>query len=463
MTDLTLLQLNIEYGGTGVDFDKVVQVVRESGATVAAVQEGCGNMPRLSEALGWPYVDNRSQVVSQLPLLDPPGAAHGVVLVELEPRRVIAIVNVHPPSRRYGPFRVSKGRGLIAHERRIRLAALQPSLDAARQLMAGDVPVVLLGDFNAPSHRDWTEATVGTRPHLTRAVRWPTSIATEEAGLVDAYRAVHPDAVTHPGLTWPAARPHVEGYNPEADGHAADRIDLMFVSPDVVVDDVQIVGEPESPFTQIGFSPWPTDHRGLLARLTVSPNPAPPLVSVARRVVSLGDAIDVRVTCSDLGSVVVVARGGDVDAVVLELATPDEGPWQLRTEALGPGRFDVVALSVDAAECARTPVWVAGADQRPSVTTGRTDLAVGEPIEVRWSWTPGNRADWIAVFPRGAAPGTDRHVMQLTTNATVDGSGTFSKLTHPRRWPLPPGDYTVHLLMDDLPVSLASCDFAILP
>ena len=98
---------------------------------------------------------------------------------------------------------------------------------------------MLLGDFNAPSHRDWTDATVGMRPHVTQPFDWPTSVATEQIGLVDAYRSVYPDPVTHPGLTWPADRPFVDGYNPAADGHPEDRIDLMYVSPDIAVSEIQ--------------------------------------------------------------------------------------------------------------------------------------------------------------------------------------------------------------------------------
>jgi len=35
-------------------------------------------------------------------------------------------------------------------------------------------------------------------------VDWPTSVETEAVGLVDVYRALHPDPVKHPGITWPA-------------------------------------------------------------------------------------------------------------------------------------------------------------------------------------------------------------------------------------------------------------------
>ena len=201
MAELHLLQLNIEYGGTGVDFDAVVKVIRSSGAPIAALQEGCGNVPRIASALGWPYYDVRTQLVSTLPLLDPPAtggaASDGVVFVEVEPGRVVALVNVHPPSRGFGPFRVQREpeRRVMRRERRVRLAALQPSLDAARSLMEAGIPVVLLGDFNAPSHRDWTDDTVGMRSHMTAAFAWPTSVASEDVGLVDAYRAVYPDPV----------------------------------------------------------------------------------------------------------------------------------------------------------------------------------------------------------------------------------------------------------------------------
>jgi hypothetical protein len=78
---------------------------------------------------------------------------------------------------------------------------------------------------------------------------------------------------------------------------------------------------------------------------------------------------------------------------------------------------------------------------------------------VRWQWAPGNRADWVAVYPRGADPASAKPALSSPTGAKVDGSTRFGAESHPRRWPLKPGEYTVHLLMDDLRVSLASADF----
>ena len=39
------------------------------------------------------------------------------------------------------------------------------------------VPVVVLGDFNSPSHLDWTQAMVGKRKQITAAIAWPVTPA----------------------------------------------------------------------------------------------------------------------------------------------------------------------------------------------------------------------------------------------------------------------------------------------
>jgi hypothetical protein len=292
-------------------------------------------------------------------------------------------------------------------------------------------------------------------------VLWPTSVATENAGLVDAYRAVYPDPVSHPGLTWPAARPYVEGYNPAADGQAADRIDFMHVSPDVTVESIQIVGEAQSPFSEVSVTPWPTDHRGLLASLQLTAAAPPPVVSVSRRLVAVGDAVTVRGLADGLAALVVAPRGGGADSALIESAR-DQRVWQLDSSALGVGVFDVVAVDVGRREIARTTLWVVAVGAKPKVRTDRSSYRVGEAVDVRWSEAPGNRADWVAIYQRDAAPGAAKPMMKGVTGATIEGAITFNEVSHRRRWPLPPGEYTVHLLMDDLPKSLASADFDVL-
>ncbi len=68
------------------------------------------------------------------------------------------------------------------------------------------VPSFVMGDFNVPSHLDWTPAVVaGGRVKL--AVDWPVTRIMADAGFTDSFRAVHPDPVAVPGLTWTAGTP----------------------------------------------------------------------------------------------------------------------------------------------------------------------------------------------------------------------------------------------------------------
>src|SRR5262245_39342576 len=73
-TDVRLMTFNIWLGGDVVDFDKVVEVIRRSGADIVGLQEAEGNTRRIAEELGWPYWSDRLHVVSRFPLIDPPPA-----------------------------------------------------------------------------------------------------------------------------------------------------------------------------------------------------------------------------------------------------------------------------------------------------------------------------------------------------------------------------------------------------
>ncbi len=465
---LTMMQFNIEYGGTGVDFSAVPRAIEQCGADVVAVQEACGQMPAIAEALGWPYFDNRTQVVSRYPLLDPPDPTAGVVLVEGAPGEVFAVINVHPTSRVYGPSRVAHVADVervVRRECRTRLHELLPSLRAAESLVQQGIPVVLLGDFNAPSHRDWTPEAIGLRPHMTASVPWPTSVATESVGLVDVYRRHHPDAVAKPGLTWPAARPFVSGYNPHLNGAPSDRIDLMFVSSDVESSSIRIMGEGGSEHCDLTMDPWPTDHRALVAELSLTPVAPSPVVSVSSRVVESDAVVDIRYVAPAGRAHLVSVSADDGGGRVAELPVPDAsaGAVTLEVSRLGVGRHDVMLEDGDGRDLACTTLWVTEPGAQPLLRTDAASYRMGEPITVQWRGAPGNRADWIAVHLRGADPAAARQRALVYTGATVDGEAVLDACLRPGMWPLLPGDYTVHLLRDDRPVHLAAADFTVTP
>ncbi len=463
-TSLNIMQFNIEYGGEGVDFSSVSKAIEAADADVVAIQEAYANMPRIASDLGWDFYDARTQVVSKYPLLNASALGDNSVFVEVD-GGVIALFNVHLPSIGYGPNQAAAGvdaETILARENEERVPALEPTLSAATSLMEQEIPVFVLGDFNAPSHRDWTPETVGLREHVVFPLDWPTSEAAEAAGLVDIYREVYPDPVSHQGITWPASRPFVKGYNPGPAGKPGDRIDLMYAAG-AEPTSVSIVGEKSSEFTDIPVSPWPTDHRALVASVEVVPGDPPTLVSIDQQLIEVGQERSVRYYAAgdDAGWLAVVPINQSPSEAVIRGPTsdPSNGSWPLPTTDLTPDAYDVVLLTDAGIELSRIPFWLVQPGTRPEIRTTQPSYKVGEPIEVTWENAPGNKWDWVGLYTRGANPNIAWYKTWLYTNATVKGSATFDGTSHARKWPLPPGQYSVYLLEDDSYHKIAGGNF----
>lgn len=261
-----VMSFNIEWGGANVRFASVAEAIRAAGADIAGIQEPEGNLERLARELGW-YFNRRNHVISKYPLVDPPGGDGRFLFAEVTPDHVVAIANVHLPSDPYGPYWLREGRDpadVLALEREVRLAELAPLLDTLAPIHGRSVPVFLTGDFNSPSHEDWTEAAAGRFPHREAAFAWPVSRAVVGAGFSDSYRAVHPDPVARPGFTWWAARPAIADYNPSDPGDQ-NRIDFVWFAGPAAVNDSRLVGEPGNGEVAISVSPWPSDHRAVVS------------------------------------------------------------------------------------------------------------------------------------------------------------------------------------------------------
>ena len=462
---LRVMEFNVEYGGTEVDFDSIPKVIEASGADIVAIEEGYGNMPAIAGSVGW-HFDNRSQVMSRFPVLTPPGD-RPFVYVAVAPGSVVAVANVHLPSVAYGPFKIRDGASadqVQATEEHRRLSALASTLAVIEGLAADGVPVFLVGDFNAPSHLDWTEAAVGARDHVVFPMAWPVSVAVEEAGLVDSYREANPDPVADPGLTWPANRPHVDGYNPYANGAPADRIDFVYAGGPLRTIESELVGEEGEPGVDIAVSPWPTDHRATMSTFEVEPAPAPRIVSLEQRLVTAGDDVRARFNAAGCASFVSFApAGGDRDDALDEVSEHDGdnmGILPTSTRGWTPGTYEALLYSCSEMVLARAPFWVQAAGGEPEVGTRRSSYSTGHPIEVTWRFAPGNRADWVGIYRRDADPNRASYLSWVYTGGTVEGSAVFDAES-PGPWPLRAGAYTVYLLRDDSYVALAGANFRI--
>ena len=116
----------------------------------------------------------------------------------------------------------------------------------------------VMGDFNEPSHWDWTEKAVKAG-HQPLAVAYPTTKGVEAEGFVDTFRVAFPDEVAKPGITWtPTTEP-----TDSQDHH--DRIDFVLAkSKNLKVISAGIVGE-KAPEADLVVTPWPSDHRATMA------------------------------------------------------------------------------------------------------------------------------------------------------------------------------------------------------
>ncbi len=452
--NLRVMNFNIEYGGTVVSFDSIVRAAQAAEADVIAVEEGFGNVPRLAKALGYPYFNVRLQAISRLPLIDPPHGDGLYLFVEVVPGRVMALGNVHLPAGPYSPNLVRRGAKratILEIERRVRVPAVEPAVTALSGLVAQGIPAILLGDFNAPSHLDWTPETVGLRDQIRYPVNWPVSRFVEGAGFRDSYREANPDSAANQGLTWPSGRPRPPGVWSPGPSAPADRIDFIYAAGDIQTIGSELVGESGGPDVTIAVDPWGTDHRAIVSELSVGGGVLPTLVAVGARLVEAGTDQTLMFHAPggpDQHLVVIPAKGDPVYPLADEpIPGETDGTVAVTTDGWEPGTY--VALLMDGSSVlSRMRFWIEAPGDGPHVSTSRRVYGVGEPIAVRWWNSPGARWDWIGVYERGANPNVDSYLTWFYTRTAIQGSGTLDP-DAAGPWPLPPGRYSVYLLADD--------------
>jgi len=281
-TRLRVMTFNLWHGGDGVRWplDTVVkyqlQAIRQAGADVVGIQEQTANLTgkeerarRLADSLGWHchVIDGSRAIISRFPVRPVDSSVQAVRLMMPEGTEIVFGV-MHLMYTPYEPYDIADGKLTTseAAEASARTARLHQVEGMLAEINGHrDLPIVLVGDFNEPSCLDWTATAIRHRrnPALTFPVDWPATALLLAEGFKDAYRDVFPDVTRYPGYTWTS----VEGLWRQPEIH--DRIDLIYVSRDRFrVDGAWVVGEP-SDLTDLVVEPWPSDHRAVVAELTV--------------------------------------------------------------------------------------------------------------------------------------------------------------------------------------------------
>ncbi len=290
---IKVLSFNIWGGGLhqGRPLEHTVAAIRATGADVIGLQEvhhlggGCASQScadlnpgiacRIARELDFycheqvaPSIHGLNAVLSRYPITGHTQSGLGV-RIGIDGNE-IKLFNLHLLDAPYQPYQLTgiayAGAPFIATEEQaiaVAVAARSKTIDALERDLetAGDGAVLVTGDFNEPSFRDWTSRAAAIRRHPI-AVAWPTTRRIEALGFTDTYRSVFPDEITHPGETW-TVLPGV------AEHH--DRIDFIFArGPGLRVESAAVIGE-RTPQADLVMTPWPSDHRAVLATLRFGP------------------------------------------------------------------------------------------------------------------------------------------------------------------------------------------------
>lgn len=280
VSTLKVLSFNVWHAdeGNAASVDKLREIILASGADIIGVQEmQNATGAAIASALGFHYRQQSSgdiQVMSRYPITASSAGNLGVQ-IELSPGQNAWLFNAHLAAYPYQPYDLRDGElamneaAVIAAANSARGSGTTSYLNAMSSALATGAPLFFVGDFNEPSHLDWTAAAAAAtaRPYDLK-VEYPTSKRIVDAGMTDSFRAVHPDEVAKPGYTWTPGYPY-----PTLDSDEVhDRIDVIYHRGRGVtaVAAATIGPQDGNPNTDIAIAGFNADHRAVLATYTLS-------------------------------------------------------------------------------------------------------------------------------------------------------------------------------------------------
>lgn len=265
---LRVLTFNIMVDGA-MGLPGVVSLIRSMKADVIGLQESGSSAKKIADELGYKLIQTgKTTVLTRLDVESVTPGGNGVI-VKTEGGKNVAFFNRHLYYAPYQPYQLLG----IPYEGGKNISTEAEAIEEATKARGKDIeevrnditamkdqglPTIVVGDFNEPSHLDWTEEAAKAGIHPIK-VEWPATKSMADLGFKDAYREMHPDPVKNPGFTW---TPTTKADDPK-DHH--DRIDfILYRGASMNVKSVSIIGE-DVDNADIPFTPFPSDHRAVSA------------------------------------------------------------------------------------------------------------------------------------------------------------------------------------------------------
>lgn len=319
--NLSVMQFNIWHEGTSVEngFEGIVDNIINVNPDMVTINEvsnheGVDFISRIKSDLenkGYTYYgesSNRVGIISKYPIIEqqsiyPVENDHGSILkarVDVNGKTVV-LYSAHLHYQHYSCYLprgydgstwekmdmpITDVDSILSQSRKSdRLKAINLFIEDSRQEIEKGNIVILGGDFNEPSHLDWTAVTKDLWDHNGAIVEWDVSKKLYANGFKDSYREFHPDVINYPGFTFPSDNADAEisklTWAPDSDER--DRIDFIYyypsnnislvkssmVGPETSIVNSKRVKEDSKEDFILPTGIWPTDHKAILSTFEI--------------------------------------------------------------------------------------------------------------------------------------------------------------------------------------------------
>ncbi len=266
------MSYNIWLGGDNdadLPLSATVGVIQAAQADVIGIQEVYGSAQAIADSLGFFYhgFNGDLAIISRYPITQ---VLNQGVKLQLSPTLDTYLFDVHLAAYPYQPYDIRNG-SITTEAQAIAAAqasrSIAPVLNGMSSALASGDPVFLVGDFNEPSHLDWTQEAAAAGKHFGMKVNWPASNAVTNAGLTDAFRQLRPDEVADPANTWTPGYPApVTDFN-----EVHDRIDFVYYAGANVTPTLAktLAFNANDGSTDIAIQPYPSDHRAVVVEFNM--------------------------------------------------------------------------------------------------------------------------------------------------------------------------------------------------
>ena len=259
---LTVMSWNIWHGGrhNGIKqgIRQTIEAIQNSGADIICMQETYGSGPAISDALRtvFYYRSSNLSIHSKFPIIDTYDSYQafrfGGVRLKMG-RQLLDVFSLwihYLPSisKMYPGESVTK---ILLEENKTRGSEIKEILESITFLSKekDEVPIIIGGDFNSPSHLDWGADMKSF--HHGYEIIWPVSKQMENAGFTDAFRKMGPIPANSRGFTW----------SPRFDESLQSRIDYLYYKGNLNCVNSFVMGYTDDE--------WPSDHAAVVAQFRI--------------------------------------------------------------------------------------------------------------------------------------------------------------------------------------------------